>query len=89
MDQFSYQCEQTCRNTCATLNRVIQLETSIVRLTEEAIRQCGDADMKLFLTGLAETNSESILRVLKKLNELKARSEILDGISSSFDSPEI
>ena len=88
MSQFTYECEKICRNSCATLTRALQLETSIVKMTEEAIQQCDDADMKFFLTGLAEASSKSVLMILQKLNEIKARSEIFDGISSSFDSSE-
>ncbi|MDD8018359.1 MAG: hypothetical protein PHP42_08290 [Bacteroidota bacterium] len=85
MSLTTFQCEHICRNSCEALSRALQLETSIVRLTEEAIQQCDDADIKNFLTGVAETSSETTLRILQKLNEVQARSQILDGIASSFN----
>ncbi len=85
MPDFSFQCEHVCRNTCSSLTKALQLETSIVRLVEEAMQQCDDADMKYFFTQLAETSSEATLKILRKLNEVQARSQILDGIASSFD----
>ncbi len=80
----SFQCEHICRNSCAALARALQLETAIVRVIEEAIQQCDDADIHAFLTELAEISSETTLRILKKLNEIQARSQILDGIASSY-----
>jgi hypothetical protein len=85
MKQYTFQCEHLCRNTCASLTRALSLETSIVRLAEEAIQQCDDADIKNFLTDLAQTSSETALRLLQKLNEVQARTHIYNAISSSFD----
>jgi hypothetical protein len=87
MKQYTFPCEHLCRNTCASLTRALSLETSIVRLAEEAIQQCDDGDIKSFLTDLAQTSSETALRLLQKLNEVQARTHIYNDISSSFDSP--
>jgi hypothetical protein len=84
MGTESFRCEHLCRNTCASLTRALQLETSIVKLLEEAIQQCDDSEMKYFLTDIAETSSETTLKILQKLNEIQARAQIYDGIASSF-----
>jgi hypothetical protein len=89
MKEYSFQCEHLCRNTCASLTRALSLETSIVRLAEEALQQCDDGDIKDFLTNLAKSSSETALRVLQKLNEVQARTHIYDGIASSFDDQNI
>ena len=85
MKNYSFLCEHVCRNTCSSLTKALQLETSIVRLAEEAIQQCDDEDIKYFLTGLAEQSSKATLTIIQKLNEVQARSQILDGITSSFE----
>jgi len=85
MKNYSFLCEHVCRNTCSSLTKALQLETSIVRLAEEAIQQCDDEDIKYFLTELAQHSSEATLKILQKLNEVQARSQILDGITSSFE----
>lgn len=86
MNQFQFLCEHTCRNTCSALTRALQYETAVVRLSEEIIQQCDDADIKEFMRDLARTSSESIIRIMQKMNEVQARTQILDGISSSFES---
>jgi hypothetical protein len=86
MNQFSFSCEHTCRNTCSALTRALQCETAIVRLSEDVIQQCDDADIQEFMRDLARRSSESVIRIMQKMNEVQARTQILDNISSSFDS---
>lgn len=85
MNQFPFLCEHTCRNTCSALTRALQYETALVRLSEEIIQQCDDADIKEFMRDLARNSSESIIRIMQKMNEVQARTQILDGIASSFE----
>lgn len=85
MNNFSFVCEHTCRNTCSALTRALQYETAIVRLSEEIIQQCDDGDIKEFMRDLARNSSESVIRIMQKMNEVQARTHILDGIAGSFD----
>lgn len=85
MTQQSFLCEHNCRNTCSGLTKALQHETALVRLSEEIIQQCDDADIKEFMRDLARISSENVIRIMQKLNELQARTQILDGINSSFD----
>ena len=80
-----FYCEHNCRNTCSALTKALQLESEIVRLSEETLQQCDDDNIKEFMTGLAENSSERIMSIMQKLNEIRARVHILDGISSSFE----
>ena len=52
-----FYCEHNCRNTCNALTKALQLESEIVRLSEETLQQCDDDGIKEFMTELAE-NSE-------------------------------
>ncbi len=79
-----FYCEHNCRNTCNSLTRALQLESEIVRLSEETLQQCDDDEIKDFVTALAEDISEKVLAIMQKLNEIRARVHIMDGISSSF-----
>jgi monomeric isocitrate dehydrogenase len=85
MNQFPFLCEHTCRNTCSALTRALQFETALVRLSEEVIQQCDDADIKEFMRDLARNSSESVIRIMQKMNEVQARTQILDGIANSFE----
>lgn len=84
MKGVDFYCEHNCRNTCNALTRALQLESEIVKLSEETLQQCDDDDIKEFVTALAENSSEKVLNIMQKLNEIRARVHILDGISSSF-----
>jgi hypothetical protein len=83
---FSFLCEHTCRNTCSALTKALQHETALVRLSEEIIQQCEDGDIKEFMKSLARTSSETVIRIMQKMNEVQARSQILNNIGSSFNS---
>ena len=41
-----FYCEHNCRNTCNSLTRALQLESEIVRLSQETIQQCDDDEIK-------------------------------------------
>ena len=78
-------CEHNCRNTCNALTKALQLESEIVRLSEETLQQCDDDSIKEFMTSLAENSSDRIMLIMQKLNEIRARVHILDGIADSFE----
>ena len=84
MTMNDFACEHNCRTTCNSLTRALQLESEIVRLSEETLQQCDDEDIRDFVTSLAENSSEKVMSIMQKLNEIRARVHILDGISSSF-----
>ncbi len=83
---YSFLCEHTCRNTCTALNKALHFETSLVRLSEEMIQQCDDADIKEFMRDIARNSSEAVIRIMQKMNEVQARTHILNNIGSSFQS---
>lgn len=85
--QLSFLCEHPCRITCTALTKALQNETAIVRLSEDVLQQCDDADIKEFMRDLAQRSSENIIRIMQKMNEVQARTQILDNIASSFDPP--
>lgn len=85
MENYAFDCEHTCRNSCSALTRALQFETAIVRLSEEVIQQCDDGDIQEFMRDLARNSSEKVISIMQKMNEVQARSQILDGITSSYD----
>jgi hypothetical protein len=81
----SVKCEHTCRNACAMLNQALREETAMVRFYEQILSQCDYPDVQSFIREQAEDRSRSVIRILQKLNEMRARAEIMDGVISSFD----
>ncbi len=77
-------CEHQCRNTCAMLNEALREETLMVRFYEGVLAQCDEPDVRSFVRTLTEERSAAVIRIMQKLNEIKARSQISDGIISSF-----
>ena len=78
-------CQRTCRNTCAMLNEALRKETSIVMFYKETIEECNLPEVKNFLSDLVDDKSKLILQIIQKLNEIHVRSNVLDGITSSFN----
>lgn len=80
-----FRCEQTCRNTCSALTKALQLESEIVRLSEEMMQQCDDDNMKQFVSELAEHSSERVITIMQKLNEVRARMQIYNNMNDMFN----
>ena len=87
MEKNQPECNHTCRNTCAMLNDAIREETSMIRLYERVLNECNYPDVHTFIREILEERSRSVIRIMQKLNELKARGQMLDGIISSYESP--
>jgi hypothetical protein len=77
-------CQHACRTTCALLNAILREETDLMKMYEQALTECDSADVKSFVQEMMVAKSRSILSILQKLNELRARGEIGDGVMASF-----
>lgn len=78
-------CMRNCKNTCAMLNEALRKETAVSKFYESILEQCNIPDVGGFVAEQIEEKRKSILRIVQKLNEIHARSQIIDGISSSFN----
>lgn len=85
MSLQNFRCEQTCRNSCTALTKALQLESEIVKLSEEVMQQCDDDNIKLFIAGLAENSSEKVIAIMQKLNEVRARMQIYNNMNDMFN----
>lgn len=88
MNLNDLRCAHSCRNCCAMLSEAMKMESQQVRFYEKLVELCDYPDVNAFLRELAEERSRTILRIVAKLNEMQARSQILDGVISSFQSGE-
>ena len=78
-------CKHECKDNCSLLNEALRKEASIARYYENMLEECNMPEVKNLITDLIEDKRSGILRIIKKLNEIHARSQIIDGISSSFN----
>lgn len=85
MDEKNAECAHACRHTCAMLSQALREESDMVRFYEKLKVECDYPDVHDMLQGLIEARSRSVLLINQKLNELRARAEILNGVISSFD----
>ena len=85
MDESSVKCAHTCRNACAMLAEALREESAMVGFYERLRSECNYPDVNGILQDLIESRSKSALMINQKLNELRARSEIIDGVISSYD----
>lgn len=85
MKEKDIKCMHACKNTCAMLNEALRKEASNVRFYEGVLEECNAPDVQSFLTDLVEERRKGILKIIQKLNEIHARSQVVDGVYSSFN----
>ena len=85
MSNATIHCEHACRTTCAMLNTILREETELVKIYETVLTECDYPDVQAFMREMMEAKSGSILRILQKLNEMRARGEIGDDVMASYD----
>ena len=86
MNESSVKCAHACRNTCAMLTEALREEGGMVAFYEQLRSECDYPDVHAMLQELMESRSKSVLMINQKLNELRARADIIDGVISSYDS---
>jgi rubrerythrin len=87
MNESNVQCAHACRNACAMLSAALREESEMVRFYERLRSECNYPDVNAMVQELIEQRSKSVLMINQKLNELRARAEIMDGILSSYNAP--
>ena len=85
MKENEVKCMHACKNTCAMLNEALRKEAAIVRFYEGMLDDCNLPEVRSFITETVEEKRKSILRIIQKLNEIHARSQVIDGMISSFN----
>jgi hypothetical protein len=78
-------CMHACKNTCSMLNEALRKEAAIVRFYEGMQDECNLPEVSSFITDIIEEKRKGILRIIQKLNEIHARSQVIDGVISSFN----
>lgn len=89
METNNVSCKHTCKETCSLLNEALRREASIARYYESMLKECNMPEVQSLVTDLIEEKRSGILRIIKKLNEIHARSQVIDGISSSFNNANV
>ncbi|GAB1350427.1 hypothetical protein MASR1M107_26420 [Ignavibacteriales bacterium] len=86
MTQKEFNCNKICKNSCASLQEALRKETATVTFYENMMDECNSPEISEFLSGIIESRRSEMLKIIQKLNEVQARSQIVDGVISSFDS---
>jgi len=85
MKEKDINCMHACKNTCSMLNEALRKEAATVRFYEGVLEECNTPDVKSFVGDLVDERRKGILKIIQKLNEIHARSQVVDGVYSSFN----
>ncbi len=61
MTEYNSQCQNACKNTCASLNDALRKETAMVKLYEGMLDECSIPEVKTFMDELVDV-SKCILK---------------------------
>ncbi len=67
------------------LNEALRKEAAIVRFYENMQDECNLPEVRGFISDTIDEKRSGILRIIQKLNEIHARSQVIDGVISSFN----
>ncbi len=85
MESKNFECRHACRDTCSMLDEAMRDETAMMRFYERMMNECTYPDIHAFIREILEERSSAILRIVQKLNELKARGQTIEDVRSSFN----
>ena len=81
----SVKCSHDCRITCKMLTEAMRKEAEMIHFYEALMTECDYPEVNSFVRELLEEKSRIVLHINQKLNEIRARGQISDGIISSFE----
>jgi hypothetical protein len=67
------------------LNEALKRESTLLQFYEQIADQCDYPDVKAFIQDLIDARRKPIVQIVSKLNEIRAKSQIMDGVIASFD----
>ncbi len=85
MEPGTIECNHDCRITCKMLTEAMRKEAEMIHFYEKLMIECDYPDVNSFVRELLEEKSRIVLRINQKLNEIRARGQVSDGIISSFE----
>jgi hypothetical protein len=78
-------CNHDCRITCKMLTESMRREAEMIQFYETIMIECDYPEVNSFVRELLEEKSRIVLHINQKLNEIRARGQISDGIMSIFE----
>lgn len=85
MEPSGIDCNHDCRITCKILTEAMRKEAEMIHFYETLMTECDYSDVNSFVRELLEEKSRIVLRINQKLNEIRVRGQVSEGIISSFE----
>ena len=85
MEPTGIDCNHDCRITCKMLAEAMRKEAEMIQFYEKLMAECDYPDVNSFVRILLEEKSRFVLHINQKLNEIRARGQVSEGIISSFE----
>ena len=85
MEPSGIGCNHDCRITCKMLTEAMRKEAEMIHFYEKLMIECDYPYVNAFVRELLEEKSRMVLHINQKLNEIRARGQVSEGIISSFE----
>ena len=85
IESGSAKCSHDYRITCSMLTESLRKEAEMIQFYETLMTECDYPEVNSFVRELLEEKSSIVLHINQKLNEIRARGQISEGIISSFE----
>ena len=85
MEPSEIDCNHDCRIICKMLTEAMRKEAEMIHFYEKLMIECDYPDVNAFVRELLEEKSRIVLHINQKLNEIRARGQVSEGIISSFE----
>ncbi len=78
-------CNHDCRISCQMLTTAMRKEAEMVGFYETLMAECDYPDVNSFVRELLEEKSRIVLHINQKLNEIRVRGQVSEGIISGSE----
>ena len=85
MEEIEFNCDHSCKNTCAALHEALTRENEILQIYKKSADECSMLDIKNYINGQITGKRKVIFSLLQMLDEMKVKSRVIDEIAENYE----